>query len=91
MAGDVLLCKRLGAGVFCRPNPRYKKPIRLSGSEFAQFFEGLNISGKILESTPSSRSNKKRLLFVQPYRKLSPDASGGGIKTGASQASTSVK
>ena len=76
-SGDVVVCKRLSQGVFCRPNPSYKKQIRLSGSEFSQFFEGLNISGRILESTPNSRSSKKRLHFIPPYKKLTPDAAGG--------------
>jgi transposase len=87
-SGDVLLCKRLSSGVFCRPNSRYKKQIRMSGSEFSQFFEGLNISGRILESAPHSRPTKKMLRFVPPYRKLTPDATGGGIKTGPSQATS---
>ena len=54
--GDVLICKRLSQGVFCRPNPSYKKQIRMTGSEFSQFFEGLNISGRILESSPNFRA-----------------------------------
>jgi transposase len=68
--GEVLISKRLSQGVFCRPNPYYKKQIRMTGSEFAQFFEGLNISGKILESIPPSKSPKKMLRFIAPYRKL---------------------
>ena len=81
--GEVLICKRLSRGVFCRPNPNYKKRIRLSASEFAQFFEGLNISGRILESVPNSRPQKKRLPFVPPYRKLIPTngTDSGGINT----------
>lgn len=69
-SGEVLICKRLNVGVFCRPNPVYKKPIRLSGSEFSQFFEGLNVGGRILESTPSSVPKRKRLRFIQPYRTI---------------------
>ncbi len=68
--GEVLVCKRLSSGVFCRPNPSYKKQIRLSGSEFSQFFEGLNVAGRILESVPYARSGKKRLPFVPPYTRL---------------------
>ncbi len=68
--GEVLISKRLSQGVFCRPNPSYKKQIRMTGSEFAQFFEGLNISGRILESVPSSKNKKKLLRFIPPYRKL---------------------
>ena len=87
--GEVLICKRLGRGVFCRPNPHYKKQIRLSGSEFSQFFEGLNISGRILESIPNSRPTKKMLRFIPPYTKLTPqDAAGSGIKNGSSQSSS---
>jgi transposase len=76
-SGDVLICKRLSRGVFCRPNPSYKKKIRITGSEFTQFFEGLNISGRILESSPNSRPTKKLLRFIPPYRRLSSDATGG--------------
>lgn len=84
-SGDVLICKRLSRGVFCRPNPSYKKQIRMSGSEFSQFFEGLNISGRILESVPNSRSTKRLLRFIPPYTKLPPNAAGGRISTGPSQ------
>lgn len=84
-SGDVLICKRLSQGVFSRPNPSYKKQIRLTGSEFSQFFEGLNISGRILESSPNSRPTKKLLRFVPPYRKLTPsDATRDGVNTGSS-------
>ena len=84
--GDVLICKRLSRGVFCRPNPYYKKQIRMTGSEFGQFFEGLNISGRILESIPNSKPTKKLLRFIPPYRKLTPtDATGGGTNTGSSK------
>lgn len=82
--GEVLICKRLGRGVFCRPNPHYKKKIRLSGSEFSQFFEGLNISGRILESIPNSKPTKKLLRFIPPYTKLSPQ---DAINTGSCQSS----
>lgn len=75
--GDVLICKRLSQGVFCRPNPLYKKQIRMTGSEFSQFFEGLNMSGRILESTPNSKPTKKLLRFIPPYRRLKPNATGG--------------
>ena len=69
-SGEVLISKRLSNGVFCRPNPSYKKQIRMTGSEFAQFFEGLNVGGRILESVPNSRPQKKQLQFIPPYRKL---------------------
>src|SRR6185312_1684611 len=85
-SGDVLICKRLRQGVFCRPNPLYKKQIRLTSSEFGQFFEGLNISGRILESSPNSKPKKKLLRFIPPYRRLTRDATGGGVNTGSSQA-----
>ena len=89
VSGEVLICKRLHRGVFCRPNPNYKKQIRMTGSEFGQFFEGLNISGRILESAPNSKPTKKGLRFVAPYRRVSPlDATGVGINTGASQSSS---
>jgi transposase len=76
-SGDVLICKRLSNGVFCRPNPSYKKQIRMTASEFSQFFEGLNISGRILESTPQSKPSKDRLRFIPPYRRLNSYAECG--------------
>jgi hypothetical protein len=77
-SGDVLICKRLSQGVFCRPNPFYKKKIRITGSEFGQFFEGLNMSGRILESSPNSGPRKKQLRFIPPYNRLSSrDAAEG--------------
>jgi transposase len=79
--GEVLICKRLSRGVFCRPNPSYKKQIRMTGSEFVQFFEGLNISGRILESVPNSKPRKKMLRFIPSYRKLNPTNGTGGIST----------
>jgi transposase len=88
-SGDVLVCKRLSQGVFCRPNPSYKKQIRMSGSEFGQFFEGLNISGRILESSPNSKPVKKLLRFIPPYRKLTPSDATGGINTRQSSPSSS--
>jgi transposase len=72
--GEVVICKRLSRGIFCRPNPHYKKQIRMTGSEFSQFFEGLNISGRILESVPASRSRRKLLRFIPPYRRLNTNA-----------------
>jgi transposase len=86
-SGDVLICKRLSQGVFCKPNPFYKKQIRMTGSEFSQFFEGLNVSGRILESTPYSKPTKKGLRFIPPYRRLSSYGAGGGIQTGTNQTS----
>lgn len=79
--GDVLICKRLSQGVFCRPNPRYKKQIRITASEFSQFFEGLNMSGRILESIPNSKPTKKLLRFIPPYRRLEPKDATGGTST----------
>jgi transposase len=87
-SGDVLICKRLRQGVFCRPNPSYKKQIRITGSEFSQFFEGLNISGRILESAPNSRVSKKRLQFIPPYKRLTPDGTLGGGYTGSDSSSS---
>ena len=88
-SGDVLICKRLSQGVFCRTNTSYKKQIRLTGSEFSQFFEGLNISGRILESSQNFKPPKKLLRFIPAYRKLNlSDAAGGTINTGSSQAFT---
>jgi hypothetical protein len=85
-SGEVLICKRLSQGVFCRPNPHYRKTIRMTGSEFGQFFEGLNISGRILESTQNSKRTKKLLRFIPPYTKLkATDAGGGTFSRGASQ------
>jgi transposase len=78
--GDVIISKRLSIGVFCRPNPRYKKQLRLTATEFGQFFEGLNMSGRLLESSPNFRPTHRRYLrFIPPYRTLS--AYGDG-KTG---------
>lgn len=89
--GDVLICKRLSQGVFCRPNPYYKKKIRMTGSEFSQFFEGLNTSGRILESAPNSKPQKKLLRFIPPYKKLNQTNATGGINTTTCQTSSSPK
>lgn len=80
-SGDVLICKRLSQGVFCRPNPSYKRQIRMTGSEFSQFFEGLNMSGRILESSPYSKPRKKQLRFITPYNRLPSRDAAGGINT----------
>lgn len=87
-SGDVLICKRLSQGVFCRPNPTYKKKIRMTGSEFGQFFEGLNISGRILESSPNSKPSKKLLRFIPPYRRLTPGDATRGNNTRSSPPSS---
>jgi transposase len=71
--GTVIISKRLHGACFARPNPSYKKQIKLSSNEFGQFFEGLNISGRILESVQNSHPyRKKRLRFIPPYKKLNP-------------------
>jgi transposase len=87
-SGEVLICKRLSRGVFCRPNPTYKKQIRMTGSEFSQFFEGLNISGRILESAPHSGPRRKALRFIAPYRRLSSLNATGGNYKGSSEPSS---
>jgi transposase len=71
--GEVLISKRLSMGVFCRPNPRYKKQLKLTATEFGQYFEGLNLSDRFLESHPNFNYRNKRtaLRFIPPYRKLS--------------------
>jgi len=67
--GEVVIAKRLSFGTFCRPNPRYKKQLKLTATEFGQYFKGLNLSGRLLESTPNTRPNRqKRLRFIPPYR-----------------------
>ena len=90
--GEVLICKRLSRGVFCRINPHYKKQIRMTGSEFAQFFEGLNVSGRILESIPNTKPSKKSLRFIQPYRKIdTAHATKYGKDKATSQSSSRTK
>lgn len=86
--GDVIISKRLNYGVFCRVNPRYKKQLRLTATEFGQYFEGLNLSGRLLESTPNYRHNRQRgLRFIPPYRTLSSyDGLGKGIQRPSGQA-----
>lgn len=79
-SGEVLICKRLSRGVFCRPNPNYRKTLRLSGSEFAQFFEGLNVAGRILESSPNMRPQRKSLRFIAPYKRLTPNDRGSSSR-----------
>ena len=88
-SGDVLICKRLSRGVFCRPNPSYKKQIRMTGSEFSQFFEGLNISGRMLESLPNSKPQIKLLRFIPPYRRLNLDATSRNHTTKSQPSSCS--
>jgi transposase len=80
--GTIVISKRLEVGQFSRPNPRYKKQLKLTATEFGQFFEGLNLSGRILESTPNRAPRHKHLRFIPPYRKLS---SYGGDGAGVQQ------
>lgn len=75
--GTVIISKRLSHGLFARPNPTFKKNIRLTATEFGQFFEGLNLSGRILESSPDKKPSKKKLPFIAPYRRLVPNADWG--------------
>lgn len=81
--GTIIISKRLEFGTFTRPNPGYKKPIKLTATEFGQFFEGLNMSGRILESIPNRAPKHKRLRFIPPYRKLS--SYGGDGAAGVQQ------
>ena len=87
-SGDVIISKRLSFGQFCRPNPMYKKQLRLTATEFGQFFEGLNMSARLLESSPNYRpSRQRRLRFIPPYRKLAAYGGGGtGIHQSSQQA-----
>jgi transposase len=79
--GEIVIAKRLSMGQFCRPNPRYKKHLKLTATEFGQFFEGLNLSGRLLESSPNQRPSRKPLRFVPSYRKLSAyDGGGRGVQ-----------
>jgi transposase len=79
--GMIVISKRLSSGAFSRPNPRYKKELKLSASEFSQFFEGLNLTGRILESHPNQRPQQKLLRFIPPYRRLKPnDQRGAGVQ-----------
>lgn len=85
-SGEVILMKRLNMGQFCRPNPGYKKQLKLTATEFGQFFEGLNMAGRLLESAPNQRPSRRRhLRFIPPYRTLS---SYGGGREGVHQSST---
>ena len=79
--GDVIISKRLHFGRFSRPNPRYKKKLKLTATEFGQYFEGLNLSGRLLESNPNYRPIKKPLRFIPPYRKLSSYNGEGSTNT----------
>jgi transposase len=83
--GDVIISKRLSFGVFCRPNARYKKQLKLTATEFGQFFEGLNLSGRLLESTPNTRPKRKPLRCIPSYRTLSAYGGGGAGVSGESQ------
>lgn len=80
--GEVVISKRLSVGQFCRPNPGYKRELKLSSSEFGQFFEGLNMAGRLLESLPNTRPRRRGLCFVPPYRTLR-GYGGGESRTGA--------
>lgn len=86
--GDVVISKRLSSGVFCRPNPRYKKQLKLTATEFGQYFEGLNLSGRLLESIPNTRPKHRRSLrFIPPYRTLSAyEGLGKGVQRPSQQA-----
>lgn len=75
--GEVLISKRLSYGLFWRPGPKYKKQLKLTATEFGQFFEGLNLSGRFLESDPNCRPKRKNLRFIPPYRSLSAYDGGG--------------
>ena len=77
--GEVMMSKRLSFGTFCRPNPRHKKQLKLTATEFGHYFEGLNLSGRLLESTPNTRPNQqKKLRFIPSYRTIS-SYGGNGI------------
>lgn len=84
--GEVIISKRLSFGQFCRPNPLHNKQLRLTATEFGQFFEGLNMAGRLLESSPNYRPSRRRLRFIPPYRRLTAYGGGGtGIRQSSQQ------
>lgn len=75
--GMVLISKRLTKGLlFGRPNPNYRGRLKLGAVEFGQYFEGLNLSGRILESHPDARPGRKNLKWARKYKKIEPDDNG---------------
>ena len=48
--GFVLLCKRMGQGLFSRINPLFRGEVILTAAEFALFFEGADLEKRFVES-----------------------------------------
>lgn len=48
--GFVLLCKRMGKGLFSRINPLFRGEVILTAAEFALFFEGADLEKRFVES-----------------------------------------
>jgi transposase len=67
--GLVLLCKRLGKGIFSRINPMFKGEIILTAAEFALFFEGADLEKRFVESPAEI---KKSFPMSQDLQPISP-------------------
>jgi transposase len=75
--GFVIVGKRMDRRRhFARVNPRYKKPLLLTESEFGMYFEGADLEKRFIDTaTPGKRI--KSLPFLKTYSKREGNGSGG--------------
>jgi transposase len=81
--GFVIVGKRMDRRRhFACVNPRYKKPLRLTESEFGMYFEGADLEKRFIDTAPPVKRNGINLLpFLKTHSKTKGDGSSGGEKS----------
>lgn len=77
--GFVIVGKRMDRRRhFARINPRYKKPLLLTESEFGMYFEGADLEKRFIDTAPPViRKRIKSLPFLSRHSKTKGNGSSG--------------
>ncbi len=81
--GFVIVGKRMDRRrQFSRVNPRYRKPLLLTESEFGMYFEGADLEKRFIDTaTPVKRNGIKSLPFLKTHSKTEGHGASGGEKS----------
>jgi transposase len=81
--GFVIVGKRMDRRRhFARVNPRYKKPLILTESEFGMYFEGADLEKRFIDTAkPVIRKRIKSLPFLPSHSRTEGNGSSGSQKS----------